>query len=106
MNKTAPPLLLFSLLIVMLSSCKNAPVACFTILTNADSIRVGHPVQFDPACSSDATQYFWDFGNGQTSALSSVVQTTYDSATTYSISLVVEGSGKSASITKNIVVLP
>jgi PKD repeat protein len=105
MTKAAPALL-FIVLLALLNSCKNAPVACFTILTPADSIHVGHVVKFDPSCSSDASAYYWDFGNGQNSNLSSVVQTTYDSARTYSVSLVAEGSGKSAFLTKNIIVLP
>lgn len=106
MRKTTPALLLFVLVLLVLSSCKNAPVACFTLATPSDSIRVGHAVIFNAGCSSDATQYFWDFGNGQNSTSSTTAQTTYDSAASYSVALVVANSGKSASITKTIVVKP
>ncbi len=104
--KQTTPLLLFVLLLGLLSSCKNAPVACFTVVTPADSIRLGHTVTFDASCSSDATQYYWDLGNGQTSTLAPTVQTIYDSTMTYTVALVVGNSGKSASVTKKIIVLP
>jgi len=97
--------ILFLVLIAALHSCKNAPIACFTVTTPADSIKVGHTVNFDPACSSDATSYYWDYGNGL-SSVSTTGQTIYDSATTYTVALVATGSGKSASITKRVTVLP
>lgn len=103
--KKTPTLLLFILALALMSSCKNAPVACFTILTPADSIRVGHVVQFDASCTSDATQYYWDFGNGM-NASTVTAQTTYDSATSYAVNLVAVGSGKSAAASKRVVVLP
>jgi PKD repeat protein len=103
--KKPPALLLFILALMLMSSCKNPPVACFTILTPTDSIRVGHVVQFDASCTSDATQYYWDFGNGL-NASTVTAQTTYDSATTYKVTLVAAGSGKSAMISKSVTVLP
>ena len=105
MNKATPSLLLFLLLLTALSSCKTAPGACFTVTTPTDSIRVGTIVVFNAGCSSDATAYYWDFGNGKDTN-SIVAQTMYTTVATYSVSLVVGNSGKSASITKNIVVLP
>jgi PKD repeat protein len=91
--------------LALLASCKNAPTACFTIVTNADSIHVGKTVQFDASCSIDASAYYWDFGNGQ-SAMTTTAQTIYDSAATYAVHLVVTGSGKSAGTSKNVTVLP
>lgn len=106
MKRYAPSLLLFFAAIVTLSSCKNAPVACFTVVTPVDSIRVGHTVTFNAGCSSDAASYYWDFGNGQSSTTSPTAQITYDSAASYQVALVVGNSGKSASVTKTVVVHP
>ena len=106
MNKATPALLLFLSLLTALSSCKNAPVACFTVTTPADSIKVGTVVTFNATCSSDATAYYWDFGNGMNSSSAPIAQTTYTTVASYSVALVVGNSGKSASVTKNIVVLP
>jgi PKD repeat protein len=100
------PALFIIILLALLGSCKNAPNACFTIVTTPDSIRAGHTVTFNAGCSTDATQYFWDFGNGLNSTSSPSAQTTYDSARTYSVALVVGNSGKSASIIKTIIVNP
>lgn len=50
--------------------------------------------------------YYWDFGNGQTSSASGNVQTTYDSARTYTVTLVGANQGKTASVSSNITVLP
>ena len=103
--KKTPTLLLIVLALALMSSCKNAPVACFTVTTTADSIRVGRTVQFDASCTSDATSYYWDFGNGL-NASAVTAQTTYDSATTYTVNLVTVGSGKSAAISKRVTVIP
>ncbi len=105
MNKTTPTLL-FIALFGILTSCKQSPAPCFVVTTPADSIRVGHVVSFDASCSSDASSYYWDLGDGVTSTSAPVTSTTYDSATTYSVTLVVGSSGKSASIARNITVLP
>ena len=103
--KKTPTLLLIVFTLAVMSSCKNAPVACFTVVTAADSIRVGRVVSFDASCSSDASQYYWDFGNGLNSSIVAP-QTTYDSATTYTVNLVAVGSGKSAAVSKRVTVLP
>ena len=104
MKRYAPALLIFFAALGTMSSCKQAPVACFTVVTPADSIRVGHAVTFNAGCSSDATTYYWDFGNGQFSTSSPTAQITYDSAASYQVALVVGNSGKSASTTKTVVV--
>jgi PKD repeat protein len=106
MKRYAPALLIFFAALGTMSSCKQAPVACFTVLTPADSIKVGHSVTFNAGCSSDAASYYWDFGNGQFSTTSPTAQIIYDSAASYQVALVVGNSGKSASITKTVVVNP
>lgn len=101
----SPTLLLIVFVVSLMSSCKNAPVACFTVTIQADSIRVGRTVNFDASCTSDASSYYWDFGNGL-NANGVTAQTIYDSATTYTVNLVTVGSGKSAAISKRVTVLP
>jgi hypothetical protein len=106
MSKVISTLLSCMLLLAVLSSCKNAPTPCFIVVTPADSIRVGHLVTFDASCSSDVSSYYWDFGNGQTSSSAPTAQATYDSVTSYTVTLVGTNSGKSAFLSKSIVVKP
>jgi PKD repeat protein len=100
------PVLLLVLLLSALASCKNAPVACFMVTTPTDSIKAGSIVKFDAGCSSGATAFYWDFGNGQDTTGVQTAQTVYTTVATYSVALVVGSSGKSNSLTKKIVVLP
>ena len=93
--------------VVLVSSCHKAPpTACFEVVTLADSMIVGRNIQFDPQCSSGATKYYWDFGNRQTSNSSGIVQTVYDSAATYPVSLVVSNGSNTASITRSVTIMP
>ena len=103
MHKTL--IILACLLTVWLASCKIAPNPCFVVLTPADSIRVGYAVRFDASCTSDASKYYWDFGNGQTST-AIVTQVKYDTTGSYKVALTVGSTGKSGSTTKTIVVNP
>ena len=105
MKKAAPTLLMILFLLAGLGSCKESPVACFRVTTPADSIKVGSIVRFDGSCSSDVNAYYWDFGNGLDTT-SITAQTTYTTAANYTVVLVVGNSGKSASLTKTITVLP
>ena len=96
-----------AVVIYALSSCKGtAPNACYNITTPSDSIRVGHTVSLDASCSTDVSQYYWEFGNGKTSIYGPQASVVYDSAGSYSVALVVSGNGKTAAATKSIVVLP
>lgn len=106
MKKATTTLLLNALILIGISGCKTAPVACFTVTTPADSIKVGTVVTFNSNCSSDATNYYWDFGNGMNSNAAPIVQTSYTTIATYSVTLVVANAGKTASLTKQIIVLP
>ena len=56
-------LTIFFFVVFLFSSCKKEQPesdACFTYTTN------GAIIVFDPGCSKDATDFDWDFGDGQT----------------------------------------
>ena len=106
MKKGILAFVLISAYAVVVSSCSSNPTACFTISTVPDSIRVGHTVAMDAGCSTGATQYFWDFGNGKNSSTGPATTVTYDSIGTYTVSLVVSGSSKTASASRSLIVKP
>jgi PKD repeat protein len=106
MKKGILAFVLIAVYAVLVSSCSSNPAACFTITTVPDSIKVGHTVAMDAGCSTGATQYYWDFGNGKNSSTGPATTVIYDSIGTYTISLVVSGSSKTATASKSVVVKP
>lgn len=91
--------------ILALASCGTPPTACISVVTPADSIHVGKPVQFDGTCSADEKSYRWDFGNGEIST-SGQPTMTFDSARDYEIFLLVTNDRKTANTSKTITVKP
>jgi endoglucanase len=80
------------------------PTACFSVITAAP--RVGVPVEFDGACSTDPDNdpltYAWNFGDSSTGT-GPQTSRTYTAAGSYVVSLTVN-DGRGGSITKNITI--
>lgn len=94
-------------LLLVLSACNsNSPAACFQIASAADSLHVGKRILFDAHCSSDASAYYWDFGNGQTGPSTVTASTLYDSAASYQVTLVVSNGSKTATTAHSVTILP
>jgi PKD repeat protein len=92
-------------IIVVLASCKKKSVvdACFNIATVSPFFE-GDTLSFNN-CSSNASDYLWDFGDGTTSAVSQP-QHTYSAAGTYIIRLFASNSNSSDTASQNVTIQP
>ena len=84
----------------------NSPVACFTYYPLNPAVNLG--VFFDASCSfdpdGDPLQYYWDFGEGQTSQ-EQYVSIGYRSPGTFAVTLwVLDGKGGAANTTQVVTV--
>lgn len=70
-------------LMVFFSSCQKEPTACFT--TEKSEYVKGEVVKF-VNCSEDATEYEWDFGDGESATISDPTHE-FTETGTYSVSL-------------------
>lgn len=90
--------LYFLLTIVLLSSCKKEPDACF------EHEVVGSRVNFDATCSLHAAAYLWDFGDGGSSTIATP-QHTFAGSGDHDVTLTVESKGgKTSSRTINVTI--
>lgn len=90
MFKKSVGLLLLPILALAINSCKNEPVACFTINLPDDSLKVGKEITFDGGCSNYADSYAWDFGDS-TFVTTAVVKRSFSTAGFRRIGLTVNG---------------
>ncbi len=54
--------------VIALSACQKKPTACFNCEEIGQACPLGHKYEFTN-CSTEATTYEWDFGDGGTSTL-------------------------------------
>jgi PKD repeat protein len=92
------------LIIVFIYSCLKTPEACFTV-DKGKTAKINEEVQFDAACSVDATSYSWDFGDG-TNGIGVSTKHKYRVASTYVVVLIVNNGSETVSISKNVEILP
>lgn len=92
-------LTIFFLCIFLLIACKKEPSANFSY---QGTLIVGQVIQFQNL-SANADSYSWDFGDGTISTMISP-QYTYSKPGRYTVTLTVEGNGKSATINKSLVI--
>jgi PKD repeat protein len=88
----------------------SAPTASFFYLPSSN-IVAGNTVSFDAALSKASsgsiTGYYWDFGDGSLSTVGQVVNHTYDTEGTYTITLIVKDAhGLTTSTQKTVDVSP
>ena len=76
------------------------PAACFT--TQYDDYYIDEEVVFTN-CSSDATSYLWDFGDGTTSTLQNPAHT-YTNTGNYTVTLKAYSNGIESTVTKDLAV--
>src|SRR5215216_5107794 len=76
------------------------PVACFT--ASANNVKVNTVVNFTD-CSTDATNWSWQFGDGQTSIQASPSHT-YTAAGSYTVQLTATNGSGTNTTSKTIVV--
>ncbi len=93
---------LFSIGAFFISSCTKTPTPCFSV-DKGGVAKVNEEVQFDGACSTNATSYTWDFGDG-TSTSGNPVKHKYTTAATYAVRLTTTNKKKSETLVKNITI--
>ncbi len=104
-TKTIGLLAAIAVMICMMSSCAKTPAACFQVLSQSDSIRVGEVVTFDASCSIDSKQYNWTLGDNIID-YGQKVSVAFDSAKVYSIELLVINGNKTSNAQQEITVYP
>jgi PKD repeat protein len=84
--------------------CAKDPAPCFTV-DKSKTPKVNEEVQFDASCSTNATSYDWDFGDG-TQGSSITVKHKYTATATYNVTLKSNNASKNQSITQSVVIAP
>ena len=95
---------LFSVGVFFISGCTKKPTPCFSI-DKGGVAKTNEEVQFDGACSANATSYAWDFGDG-TSTTGNPVKHKYTTSATYSVKLTVKNKRKSETLVQNVIINP
>ncbi len=93
------PALVIALLIM--ASCTKTPTACCDVPSSGTK---GQAISFNSSCSTDASTYEWDFGDGSTKSTEANPSHTYATAGTFTVSLMAMSSDgkKMNSTTKSI----
>ena len=88
--------------ILAFGSCMKTPMACCDIPTTG---AIGESLKFSSTCSTDASTYEWDFGDGTKSTEANPTHT-YTSAATYKVKLMAmsKNGKKMNEISKSITV--
>jgi PKD repeat protein len=91
----------------MIQSCGKAPFACFTTDLDRDKIHVNQPVTFAANCTSNASDYFWQFyGNEDSTEFGYSVTKVFKNPGKVEVFLLVSGGHKTSTTTDSIMVLP
>ncbi len=78
---------LFSITVIAvlaLTSCMKKPMACCDVPASG---TVGLSLSFNSACSMDASQYEWNFGDGSAVSKEATTTHSYTAAGTYTVKL-------------------
>lgn len=86
---------------IIITGCAKSPVACGDIPTSG---VVGQAVSFNSTCSTDASKYEWDFGDGSAKSTDPNPTHTYATIGTYTVKLMAMSSDgkKMSEISKSI----
>ncbi|MEI6817176.1 MAG: PKD domain-containing protein [Bacteroidota bacterium] len=85
----------------IITSCTKTPTACCDVPSTGTK---GQAISFNSSCSTDASTYEWDFGDGSTKSTEANPSHTYATAGTFTVSLMAMSSDgkKMNSTTKSI----
>ncbi|MCA8832823.1 PKD domain-containing protein [Hymenobacter pini] len=87
-----------------LASCGKKPEACFTIEKGIPSSKVNETVELNAGCSTEATSFVWEWGDGS-SDTGIKTNHKYNAAGTFTIKLTAKNDDNSASTTKQVVIV-
>ncbi len=85
--------LLFPVAILFVVGCTKTPQACF-VADKGKVAKVNEEVQFDASCSTNATSYSWDFGDGTAASEGASVKHKYSTAAIYNVKLTAKNKRK------------
>lgn len=104
MKKKIMPIIvgILSCIIFFISSCTKTPSACFSA-DKGQAAKVNEEVQFDASCSTNATSYTWDFGDGASTS-GNPVKHKYATPGTYAVKLTATNKKKTGTATQNLVI--
>ena len=86
-----------------LVSCMKKPMACCDVPATGTH---GQSISFNSACSMDASQYSWDFGDGSAASTEATTTHTYSAAGTYTVKLMaMDKKGKNMSETSKSITI-
>ena len=88
-----------------LASCSKKPDACFTIEKGQPSSKANEEVEVNAACSTDAKEYVWDFGDGF-STTGAKAKHKYNVAGQFSIKLTAKNDSKESTTSKQVTIVP
>ena len=95
--------LLFGMLVMV--GCGKKPDACFTIEKGQPSSKLNEELEFNAACSTDAAEYVWEFGDGA-STTGTKVKHKYNAAGSFTVKLTAKNDSKSSSTSKPVTIVP
>ena len=88
---------------IALTSCMKKPMACCDVPATGTH---GQAITFSSACSMDASQYQWDFGDGSAASTDATATHTYAAAGTYTVKLMaMDKKGKNMSDTSKSITI-
>ncbi|ALW86873.1 hypothetical protein AUC43_18395 [Hymenobacter sedentarius] len=88
-----------------LASCSKKPDACFTIEKGQPSSKLNDEVEVNAACSTDADDYVWDFGDGA-STTGAKAKHKYNAVGQFTVKLTAKNSSKESTTSKQVTIVP
>lgn len=90
---------------LLLASCSQKPEACFTIEKGQPSAKINDEVEVNAACSTDADEYVWEFGDGS-STTGAKAKHKYNAAGQFTIKLTAKNDSKESTTSKQVTIVP
>ncbi|WP_426061242.1 PKD domain-containing protein [Hymenobacter sp. B1770] len=88
-----------------LAGCSKKPDACFTIEKGQPSSKINDEVEVSAACSTDADQYVWDFGDGF-STTGAKAKHKYNAVGQFTLKLTAKNDSKESTTSKQVTIVP
>lgn len=88
-----------------LAGCSKKPDACFTIEKGQPSSKINDEVEVNAACSMDADEYVWDFGDGF-STTGAKAKHKYNAVGQFTVKLTAKNSSKESTTSKQVTIVP
>src|SRR3954465_5428396 len=104
-RKLLPCFFVIVSVVLAIQGCGNKPYACMTIEGNEDSIYVNQPVTISGLCSSNTSEYNWEI-NLDSVYFTPRITLRFATPGEQEIYLLVTNRGKSAGVTKKLIVHP